>query len=208
MISSKWYNLVAHITTLKVSTLCILIHARFKLKLINTHHVGTQNDVANNKYTWNYILFARVCVYVSSCVRSVPYISSWNCRLDLFAMQMSKMKKPVGQVKVYNLLNRFKLPGQDRQKSTTPFWARYVVVLEGEWTWTREYIYIQDTLYTGRYRCGNMHPISFDIKECNNFFPPPSHTAFSRNKKLTIKGSKILLYQKTLLLPPPPLFVF
>jgi len=126
-------------------------------------------------------MFVYVCMYVSSCVRSVPYISTWNCRLDLFAMQMSEMKKPVGQVKVYNLLNRFKLPGPDWQKSTTPFRARYVVVLEGGVKVNIQYIYIciQDLLYTGRCRCGNMQPISFNIKECNNFFPPyppPLHT--------------------------------
>lgn len=52
-------------------------------------------------------------------MRAENNVLNWRC--ELFAMQMSGMKKPVGQVKVYNLLNRFKLPGLDRQKSPTPF---------------------------------------------------------------------------------------
>lgn len=60
-------------------------------------------------------------------------------------MQISEMKKPVGQVKVYNLLNRFKLPDPDRQKSTTPFRERDTMVLDGARTHSHKYIYIYNT---------------------------------------------------------------
>lgn len=101
----------------------------------------------NNKCTRPY---TRICITVGA---------------QLFAMQMSGMKKPVGQIKVCNLLNRFKLLGLDRRKSPTPLFGNGRLARDKG----RERICTHAHIYT--HYVYTLHPISFDIKACNNFFP-------------------------------------